>query len=129
MAVSATPGKADPKVLAQVADLSITANTTIVTPTASSRGARVTSMVVVNKTAAAVTFTLKHKNSAAAYFTICNAITIPPNGQPVCIVGKVAGALMSEIYLMGGATQDLLTGNAGTASALDVNVYGVEFDT
>lgn len=130
MAVLATPGKGDPEVLAQISSLAITAHTTIVTPAnASTRGVTVTSLIVCNKTSSGVTFTLEHKNAGGSYFIICNAMTIPGDGVPVEIVGDSDTALISQIFLAAGATVDLLTGAAGTASALDINVYGVQYDT
>lgn len=128
MAVLATPTKGDPLVLAQISGFSVTANTAIVTPAnASTRGVLVTSLVVTNTAAAAATFTMKHKNAAATYFVLCNAISIPCDGVPVDIIGK--GGLMESVFLMTGSTVDLLTGNAGTASALDINAYGIQYDT
>lgn len=94
---------------------------------ASTRGVLVTSLIVTNVTATAATFTLKHKNSAGSYFIICNAVVIPGDGVPVQIIGK--GGFVDSVFLMTGATVDLLTGNAGTASALDLNAYGIQYDT
>lgn len=130
MSVLATPSKGDPLVIAQVADLSTTANTTIATPANSStRGVQITSLIVTNKTAVACTFTLKHKNSAGSYFIICNAVTIPGDGIPVQIIGLNPNAFLKEVFLMAGSTPDILTGNAGTATSLDINAYGIQYDT
>jgi hypothetical protein len=121
MAATATPVIYDPKPLAQVADLSTTANTTIYTAPTSEAGVKITAFVVVNKTASAVTFTLKHKNSAGTRFTLLNTVSIPATGLGVDIC-----KFIGEIYLAGGATADVLDGSAGTATALDLNVYGIE---
>jgi hypothetical protein len=121
MAAGATPTIYDPKPLAQLADFSTTANTTIYTAPTSEAGVKVESIIVCNKTASAVTITVKHKNSAGTRYTLANAVSIPATGLPIDLLADCG-----PVYIAGGSTADVLDGSAGTASALDVNVYGIE---
>lgn len=121
MAATATPTIYDPKPLAQIASLSTTDNTVVYTAPTSEAGVRVESILVVNKTASAVTITLYHKNSAGTNYLIAYLVSIPATGLPIDLL-KDCGPL----YLAGGATADNINGDAGTATALDVNVYGIE---
>lgn len=120
MSAAATPTKFDTKPLAAAKDLSTTGNTTIYTAPASERGTIVT-VTVCNKTTSPVTFNLEYKDvnntfgaGANTFFSICSSFNCPPNSTTVfenitCLINAA-----------------LLTGSAGTATALDVIVFGSE---
>lgn len=121
MAAAATVTKFDTKPLAAAVSLSTTAHTTIYTAPASERGT-IISLTVVNKTTSPVTFTLEYKDvnntfggGTNVYYLICSTAIIPPDGMPV---------VFENICILINAA--LLTGAAGTATALDVIVYGSE---
>lgn len=114
----ASPVIYNPKVLALIASLSTTPDTTIYTAPSGgvTRAVRVTSVLVCNKTAAACLFTLNHKRSATLY-KMCNTVSIPADGTPYDV------PMGDQKFLDPG---DLLTGNASVASALDVTISGIE---
>lgn len=121
MSAAATPTKFDTKPLAAANSLSTTAHTTLYTAPASERGTIVT-VVVVNKTTSPVTFTMEYKDvnntfggGANVYYLLAYLANIPPDGMPV-IFENITCLINSAI----------LTGQAGTATALDVVVYGSE---
>ena len=116
MSATAKPTIYDPKTLAQVASLSVTANTTIYTAPAGEAGVKVERIVITNKTANAVTVTLKHFDGSVEN-VICNAASIPGDGFPI--------VLELGIYL---DAADVIRGNAGTGSAIDLGLYGIEMD-
>ena len=121
MSASATASKFDTKPLAAAVSLSTSAHTTVYTAPNSERGTIVT-VTVVNKTTSPVTFTMEYKDvnntfggGANTYYLLAYLANIPPDGQPVVYENITC--------LINGA---ILTGQAGTATALDVIVWGSE---
>lgn len=122
MAAGTTPTFFDEKVLAQVASLGTTGTTTIYQAPGTEHSVLIESLVVVNKTTAAVPFSLFHKNAAATSYQLVGTMSIPGDGIPVPVIPAFTGV----VVLQSGTAGDILAGHAGTGTALDVNVYGVE---
>ena len=114
MAAGATPTIYDPKTLAQVSNFSTTPNTTVYTAPVGEAGVKVERIVITNKTGSAATCTLKHFDGSIEN-AVLNAASVPGDGYPV--------VLELGIYL---DASDVIRGNAGTATALDIGVYGIE---
>lgn len=121
MAAGTTPTIYDQKVLASVAGLGTTANTTIYTAPTGENSVQIDSIIVVNKTAGAVNLALQRKDQAGNRYFLAGTISIP-TGLAINILANTGPVNMQS----NGTAAEVLDGSAGTASALDIQVNGVE---
>lgn len=82
---------------------------------ASALGAKVESIIVVNKTTTAVTVRVGTNNNTTTWY-VAYDVSIPPNGLPVEL-------LQRPIYV---ANADRIKASAGTATALDLTISTIE---